>query len=59
MTVGSYISSNMQEGGKSYSNEHSILQIISEPLIYSVIKLKLDIELLKLHSYKATNSSTE
>jgi len=44
---------------KSNSNEHSILQMISELLIYSVIKLKLDIEQMKLHSYKATNSSTE
>jgi len=33
--------------------------MIAEPLIYSVIKLKLDTELIKLHSYKATNSSTE
>jgi len=32
---------------------------MSEPLIYSVIKLKLDTELMELHSYKATNSSTE
>jgi len=30
-----------------------------EPLICSVIELKLDIQLMKLHSYKATNSSTE
>jgi len=33
--------------------------MISESLIYSVIKLKLDIELMELHSYKATDSSTE
>jgi len=33
--------------------------MISEHLIHSVIKLKLDIELMKLHSYKVTNSSTE
>ena len=33
--------------------------MISEPLIYSVIKLKLDTQLIQLHSYKATNSSTE
>jgi len=32
--------------------------MISEPLIYSVIKLKLDTELMKLQCYKATNSST-
>ena len=42
----------------SNSNEHSILQMIPDLLIYSVIKLKLDTELMKLHSYKATNSST-
>ena len=30
--------------------------MISEPLIYSITKLKLDTELMKLHSYKATNS---
>jgi len=33
--------------------------MISEPLIHSVIKLKLDSELMKLCSSKATNSSTE
>jgi len=33
--------------------------MISEPYICSVIKLKLDTELMKFHSYKATNSSTE
>jgi len=33
--------------------------MISESLLYSVIKLKLDTELKKLRSYKATNSSTE
>ena len=33
--------------------------MISELLIYSVIKLKLDTELMKLHNYNATNSSTE
>ena len=44
---------------KPNSNERSILQMISEPLIYSVIKLKLDIELMKLRSYKAEDYSTE
>ena len=44
---------------KSNSNERRIPQMISEPLTYSVTKFKLDTELLKLHSYKATNSSTE
>jgi len=33
--------------------------MISELLIYSVIKHKLVTELMKLHSHKATNSSTE
>jgi len=33
--------------------------MISELLIHSVLKLKLDTELMKLHSYKATDSSTE
>ena len=59
MIVDSSISSTKQKRDKSNSNEHSILQMISEPLIYSVIKLKLDTELIKLHSYTATNSSTE
>jgi hypothetical protein len=31
----------------------------SEPLIYSEIKLIVDTELMKLHSYKAIDSSTE
>jgi len=43
----------------SSSNEHSILQMISEAFVYSVIKPKLDTELMKLHSYEATNSSTK
>ena len=58
MIVDSWISSTIQKWGKSNSNEHSILQIISEPHIYNVIKLKLDIELMELQSYKAKNSST-
>jgi len=33
--------------------------MISELHKNSVIKLKLNTELMKLHSYKATNSSTE
>jgi len=33
--------------------------MISEQLIYSIIKLKLDTELMKLHSYKATNPSAK
>jgi len=33
--------------------------MISELHIYSVIKLKLNTELMKLHRYKATNSSTK
>jgi len=41
------------------NNEHSILHMISETLISSVIQLKLDILLMKLQSYKARNSSTE
>jgi len=41
------------------NNEHSILQMISETHISSVIQLKLDILLMKLQSYKARNSSTE
>ena len=59
MIVDSSISSIIQKLDKSNSNEHIILQMISEPLIYSVMKLKLDIDLMKLHSYKATKSSTE
>ena len=59
MIVDSSISSTIQKGDKSNSNEHSILQMISEPFMYSVIKLQLDTELMKLHNYKATNSSTE
>ena len=59
MIVDSSISSIIQKWDKSNSNEHSILQMILEPLVYSVIKLKLGTELIKLHSYKATNSSTE
>jgi len=58
MIVDSSISSTIQKWDKSNSNEHSILQMISEPLIYSVIKLKIDTALMKLHSYKTTNSST-
>ena len=50
MIVDSSISSIIQKWDKTNSNERSILQIISEPLIYSVIKLKLDTELMKLHS---------
>jgi hypothetical protein len=41
------------------NNEHSVLHMISETLISSVIQLKLDILLMKLQSYKARNSSTE
>jgi len=59
MIVDLSVSSNIQKREKSNSNKHSILQMISGPLIYSVIKLKLDTELTKLHSYKAINSSTE
>ena len=45
MIVNSSISSTTQKWDKSNSNEHSILQMISEPLIYGVIKLKFDAEL--------------
>ena len=48
-----------EEWDKPNRNEHGILQMISEPLIYIVIKRKLDTELMQLHSYKATDSSTE
>ena len=41
------------------NNEHSILHMISETLISSVIQLKLDILLMKLQNHKVRNSSTE
>jgi len=41
---------------KSNSNKHSIVQMVSELLIYSVMKLKLDTQLMQLHSYRATDT---
>jgi len=59
MIVDSSISGTIQKWDKSNSNEHSILQMISELLIYSVIKLKLDAELMKLQILQLSKRNAE